>query len=263
MLIKMNVKQLVLRLILCTSFAIATALADGENFITQDQFHDIEAANGTIDDYDEYDNETFIWHATYGNDVDGTTEELIAKNVTNDDNDVTTTTENDTEAETETEAQTDSALLTDVESKNVTKSYDIETAKRAGKSSGQCRDGLILPAWRPIENVTTGDRFARGLVYFLALCYLFLGVSIVSDRFMASIEKITAIEKSVSVRRQDGTHQQVIVRVWNETVANLTLMALGTSAPEILLSIIEVFSNKFQAGQLGPGTIGVSSLLLY
>ena len=31
------------------------------------------------------------------------------------------------------------------------------------------------------------------------------------------------------------------VRVWNETVSNLTLMALGSSAPEILLSLIEVF----------------------
>lgn len=27
--------------------------------------------------------------------------------------------------------------------------------------------------------------------------------------------------------------------VWNETVANLTLMALGSSAPEILLSVIQ------------------------
>jgi solute carrier family 8 (sodium/calcium exchanger) len=29
------------------------------------------------------------------------------------------------------------------------------------------------------------------------------------------------------------------VAVWNPTVANLTLMALGSSAPEILLSVIE------------------------
>jgi solute carrier family 8 (sodium/calcium exchanger) len=28
------------------------------------------------------------------------------------------------------------------------------------------------------------------------------------------------------------------VEVWNATVANLTLMALGSSAPEILLSVI-------------------------
>jgi len=45
------------------------------------------------------------------------------------------------------------------------------------------------------------------------------------------------------------------VRIWNETVSNLTLMALGSSAPEILLSVIEVVGNNFEAGDLGPGTI--------
>ena len=45
------------------------------------------------------------------------------------------------------------------------------------------------------------------------------------------------------------------VRIWNETVSNLTLMALGSSAPEILLAIIEIFGNGFNSGQLGPGTI--------
>lgn len=29
------------------------------------------------------------------------------------------------------------------------------------------------------------------------------------------------------------------VNVWNPTVANLTLMALGSSAPEIMLNVIE------------------------
>jgi solute carrier family 8 (sodium/calcium exchanger) len=32
-------------------------------------------------------------------------------------------------------------------------------------------------------------------------------------------------------------------------------MALGSSAPEILLSVIEMFAKKFEAGDLGPGTI--------
>jgi solute carrier family 8 (sodium/calcium exchanger) len=32
-------------------------------------------------------------------------------------------------------------------------------------------------------------------------------------------------------------------------------MALGSSAPEILLSCIEMFSHNFYAGDLGPGTI--------
>merc|ERR1712012_332730 len=39
------------------------------------------------------------------------------------------------------------------------------------------------------------------------------------------------------------------------TVANLTLMALGSSAPEIMLSVIEIWAKGFKAGDLGPGTI--------
>ena len=34
-------------------------------------------------------------------------------------------------------------------------------------------------------------------------------------------------------------------------MANLTLMALGSSAPEILLAIIETIGNGFESGQLG------------
>merc|ERR1711981_289982 len=52
-----------------------------------------------------------------------------------------------------------------------------------------------------------------------------------------------------------GKSQVVIVKVWNETVANLTLMALGSSAPEIMLSVIEIWAKSFKAGDLGPGTI--------
>lgn len=118
----------------------------------------------------------------------------------------------------------------------------------------QCSVGLMLPTWMPLEDVPTLEITLRGLVYFLALMYLFIGVSIVSDRFMAAIEVITSREKEVRVRR-NGSDQIVIVRVWNETVANLTLMALGSSAPEILLSVIEIAGKNFEAGELGPGTI--------
>lgn len=118
-----------------------------------------------------------------------------------------------------------------------------------------CQDGLLLRVWQPEDNLTTGDRIARGLVYFFALLYCFIGVSIVSDRFMAAIEVITSKEKEVKVKKPGGEVQIVVVRVWNETVANLTLMALGSSAPEILLSVIEIIAKNFNAGDLGPGTI--------
>lgn len=119
-----------------------------------------------------------------------------------------------------------------------------------------CGDGLIVPIWRPYTKLTGGDRFGRGLLYILLMVYLFIGVSIVSDRFMESIEMITAQEKEVTVKDpRSGKNQIIIVKVWNETVANLSLMALGSSAPEILLSVVEIWAKGFEAGDLGPGTI--------
>lgn len=59
--------------------------------------------------------------------------------------------------------------------------------------------------------------------------------------------------------RQDpytGELEKVKVNFWNETVANLTLMALGSSAPEILLNVIETVSTLgSKPGELGPSTI--------
>ncbi|XP_043474467.1 sodium/calcium exchanger 3 [Leptopilina heterotoma] len=118
-----------------------------------------------------------------------------------------------------------------------------------------CTAGLMIPLWHPVDNLSLAEIIFRGLVYFFILMYLFIGVSIVSDRFMAAIEVITSQEKELVVKRQGREPQIIIVRVWNETVANLTLMALGSSAPEILLSIIEIYAKDFEAGDLGPGTI--------
>uniref|UniRef100_A0A5K4ERZ8 Putative sodium/calcium exchanger n=1 Tax=Schistosoma mansoni TaxID=6183 RepID=A0A5K4ERZ8_SCHMA len=118
-----------------------------------------------------------------------------------------------------------------------------------------CYDGIIVPMWRPSTGITTGDKAARAIVYFSALMYLFLGVSIIADRFMAAIEVITSQEKEVTLRKKNGETQTISVRIWNETVSNLTLMALGSSAPEILLSVIEIIGKNFEAGDLGPGTI--------
>ncbi|XP_047450073.1 sodium/calcium exchanger 2b [Mugil cephalus] len=117
-----------------------------------------------------------------------------------------------------------------------------------------CEPGILLPVWMP-KNPGTGYQVARAVVYFVSLMYMFLGVSIIADRFMASIEVITSQEKEVTITMPNGETSVATVRIWNETVSNLTLMALGSSAPEILLSVIEVCGHKFEAGQLGPGTI--------
>ncbi|XP_026560588.1 sodium/calcium exchanger 3 isoform X4 [Pseudonaja textilis] len=120
--------------------------------------------------------------------------------------------------------------------------------------SSECKEGVILPIWYP-ENPSLGDKIARVIVYFVALIYMFLGVSIIADRFMASIEVITSQEKEITVRKPNGEAITTTIRIWNETVSNLTLMALGSSAPEILLSLIEVCGHGFIAGELGPSTI--------
>merc|ERR1719154_325432 len=119
-----------------------------------------------------------------------------------------------------------------------------------------CEDGLLVPLWPGTDEMSMGDRFGRGLLYATLMLYLFIGVAIVSDKFMESIEMITAQEKEVSVKDpRTGKTQVIIVKVWNETVANLTLMALGSSAPEIMLSVVEIWAKGFHAGDLGPGTI--------
>jgi len=130
-------------------------------------------------------------------------------------------------------------------------------AKEEEEHSGiNCEDGLVIPLWPGTDNMSFGDRFGRGLLYIVLMLYLFIGVAIVSDKFMESIEMITAQEKEVSVKDpKTGKTRVIIVKVWNETVANLTLMALGSSAPEIMLSVIEIWAKNFVAGDLGPGTI--------
>ncbi|XP_016413305.1 sodium/calcium exchanger 1-like [Sinocyclocheilus rhinocerous] len=117
-----------------------------------------------------------------------------------------------------------------------------------------CAEGVLLPVWNP-QNPSVGDKVARAIVYLVALVYMFLGMSIIADRFMTAIEVITSQEKEITTKRPNGETVTTTVRIWNETVSNLTLMALGSSAPEILLSVIEVCGHNFEAGTLGPNTI--------
>lgn len=97
----------------------------------------------------------------------------------------------------------------------------------------------------------------RIFIYLIALLWCFMGVAIIADVFMCAIQIITSKTKLVKVARQDSDEVDLVeIRIWNDTVANLTLMALGSSAPEILLAIIEItILNGFNAGELGPSTI--------
>eukprot|EP00927_Polykrikos_kofoidii_P039039 TRINITY_DN33479_c0_g1_i1.p1 TRINITY_DN33479_c0_g1~~TRINITY_DN33479_c0_g1_i1.p1 ORF type:complete len:791 (-),score=77.99 TRINITY_DN33479_c0_g1_i1:274-2616(-) len=114
-----------------------------------------------------------------------------------------------------------------------------------------CRlDGssLLSALLNTLIDLPTG---VRGLIYGLLLVYCFLGVAIIADTFVGSIEAITRRRKKL--RSKDGVVS--FPKVWNATVANLSLMALGSSAPEICLSCIEIWTSGMYVGDLGPSTI--------
>ena len=62
------------------------------------------------------------------------------------------------------------------------------------------------------DNLNTGNKMARGFTYVLILVYFFIGVAIVADKFMASIEVITSQEKTVKVKQPDGSYKEHTVR---------------------------------------------------
>jgi len=129
--------------------------------------------------------------------------------------------------------------------------YETSKGESFCGKQGECI-GMVLPLVFE-EDWNYGFRI---FIYLFGLLYSFFGISIVADVFMCAIEKITSKTKRIHIATAGGGEPDIIeVPVWNGTVANLTLMALGSSAPEILLAIVGVVGNNFEAEALGPGTI--------
>lgn len=97
-----------------------------------------------------------------------------------------------------------------------------------------------------------------GFASLLVLLYLFLGIAIVADIFVEAIEVITS--KKVVIEVPDPSNPSMMMEVsrdvWNPTVANLTLMALGSSMPEILLSVFSTVTDLEAIPKvIGPAAI--------
>jgi solute carrier family 8 (sodium/calcium exchanger) len=113
-----------------------------------------------------------------------------------------------------------------------------------------CTSFILTPAWN------LQSRYLNGVLYLLCLIFIFVGVSIISDNFMDAITVITSAKRVANLRDANGNVINKEVDVWNATVANLTLMALGSSASEIMLNVIETLMTLGQKpGELGPSTI--------
>ena len=99
----------------------------------------------------------------------------------------------------------------------------LQTSETTTTTPKMCKPGGAGGMWLPAfgEDEQNWDTGVRQFLYLMGLLWCFAGVAIIADVFMAAIEKITS-KKKLIVNRKTG--RPLTVKVWNETVANLTLM---------------------------------------
>ncbi|XP_010559186.1 PREDICTED: magnesium/proton exchanger-like [Tarenaya hassleriana] len=98
----------------------------------------------------------------------------------------------------------------------------------------------------------------RAALYFLGLGYCFVGLSAITARFFLSMENVVKHSRKV-VEIDPVTNSETVTykKVWNFTIADISLLAFGTSFPQISLATIDAVRNvgELYAGGLGPGTL--------
>ena len=98
--------------------------------------------------------------------------------------------------------------------------------------------------------------YFRGSLYIGALSFLFVGIAIASDIFMSSIEMITSKKRIVKFYDPEAqVMQRREVLIWNETVANLTLMALGSYISFSFLGSFELYSKSYRSIVRAPSIL--------
>ncbi|XP_030532488.1 magnesium/proton exchanger 1 isoform X2 [Rhodamnia argentea] len=115
-----------------------------------------------------------------------------------------------------------------------------------------CESYLLFPG-----ETALGEAF-RTFLYCLGLAYCFIGLSAITARFFRSMANVVKQTREV-VEIDPHTNSMVVRRekVWNYTIADITLLAFGTSFPQISLATIDALRNlgDLYAGGLGPGTL--------
>jgi solute carrier family 8 (sodium/calcium exchanger) len=87
----------------------------------------------------------------------------------------------------------------------------------------------------------------------ILVLWLLLGIAVLSDIFAESIAFITSEVSSMEVIDYEGKSIMIGLSVWNPRIANVTLLALGSSAPEIFMCFINTFvSIDDVPSEMGP-----------
>ncbi|CAI6004758.1 unnamed protein product [Closterium sp. NIES-65] len=115
-----------------------------------------------------------------------------------------------------------------------------------------CDSFLLLPAeqlWSPA---------VRSAWYLAGMLYCFVGLAAIVRVFMEALDRISSTYAMVSRRDPEtGREERRMEKVWNSTVVNIALMALGTSAPEIVIAVVDALKHLNQ----GPGVLGAGTVL--
>lgn len=103
------------------------------------------------------------------------------------------------------------------------------SSKRTCSGVVVCRPGIVLPVWLPL-NPPVGEQAGRAVVYFFCLMYMFLGVSIIADRFMASIEVITSQVLSIFV----FSANKISILLFTDNLSKMNVMYVICQLPFVV-----------------------------
>lgn len=111
--------------------------------------------------------------------------------------------------------------------------------------------GITCDSYLNLHGETKLSNGTRAFLYLLGLAYCFIGLSAITAKFFHSMENIMRQTKKV-VQVDPGTNLRVVKeeKLWNYTIADISLLAFGTSFPQISLATIDAIRN---IGQLTAG----------
>ena len=144
------------------------------------------------------------------------------------------------------------------DSHDVSEGEEEEEESLCGARPSLCKHAELIilhKEWGAMLEDAWYVRLEKVMIHLIALLYIFVGVSVISDRFLEAIEVITSMERPVRVTLPNGRTVSIPVPLWNKTVADLSLISIGTCASEIMLTLIEVFTKHMSIGEVGPNSM--------